>query len=155
MTDETTTETTEVAEAVEETPEVDGPKQLREALKRTNAENAELRAQLMESAYKEAKLDPSTGLGKAIAKEYKGDPTAESLLAFAEDEYDYVPVPTPDNIQAVDIVEGTERVDAMQAISTSTVPLTEADELQKAQAEGDLTKSGAIKAGQLRRLMKP
>ena len=86
-----TTEINDVEEApAEETHEEateSGPKQLRDALKRSQEENAELREILMQDAWAKVGLDPTQGLGKAIAKEYKGKPTAEALAEYAETEY--------------------------------------------------------------------
>ena len=147
MTDEPTTET------VEEKPEVDGPKQLREALKTEKARTAKLTKQLMGSAYAEAGLDPEKGLGKAIAKEYKGDPDSESLLAFAKEEYDYEKTATPDNPQAQTITTEQQKLDSVTSVSTPVVPLQETEALMKASQEGDLRTAGAIKAAQLRRQM--
>jgi len=150
MTEETTTETTEEVEEVE--AEADGPKQLRAALKREQAKSAALTTQLMETAYAEAKLDPTTGLGKAIAKEYKGDPTTEALLAFAKEEYDYELTATPENSQAPVIAQGQAQLDTMNASSVPVTPETELDALQTATAEGDWETAGRIKADQMKRI---
>lgn len=145
MTEETTTETSS-----DETAEVDGPKQLREALKRAQADNAKLTTQLMGRAYSEAGLDTSTGLGKAISKEYKGEPTVEALLAFAKEEYSYEPVAVPDNPQAATITAEQRKLDSVTSVSTSVVPLNEQDALRQAEQSGDFKTAGAIKAARLR-----
>jgi len=149
----TTSETIETSS--DETAEVDGPKQLREALKRAQADNAKLTTQLMGRAYTEAGLDTSSGLGKAIAKEYKGDPTVEALLAFAKEEYSYEPVAAPDNPQAQTIADEQKKLDGVQAVSGSTVPLNESDALKQAEQSGDFKTAGAIKAARLRAMKKP
>jgi len=146
MTDEATTETIS-----DETAEVDGPRQLRDALKRSQANEARLTKQLMGSAYTEAGLDTESGLGKAIAKEYKGEPTSEGILEYALEEYGYTPTATPDNEHAAKIVDETKKLDGVQTVSTSTVPLPEGDALRQASKDGDLRTAGAIKAAQLRR----
>lgn len=150
MTDEATTETTS-----DETAEVDGPKQLREALKRSNAENAKLTTQLMGRAYTEAGLDTSTGLGKAIAKEYKGEPDLESLLAYAKDEYGYEPQVTPENPLAPAINSEQQKLNTVTSQSTSVTPLNEQDALRQAEQSGDLRTAGNIKAARLRAMKKP
>lgn len=149
MTDEATTET-----ASDETAEVDGPKQLREALKRSQANEARLTGQLMGRAYTEAGLDTESGLGKAIAKEYKGDPTSEALLAFAKEEYDYEPAAAPDNEHAAKIATEQAKLDGVQGVSTSTVPLSNDDALVAASKNKDFVVMGQIKSNQLRNLMK-
>ena len=146
MTDEATTET--------ET-EVDGPKQLREALKSEKAKNKTLTKQLMGDAYKGAGLDPETGLGKAIAKEYKGDPTSEGLLAFAKEEYDWELPAVPDNPQAQTITTEQQKLDSVTSVSTPVVPLNDQDALAKANRDQDFVAMGRIKSDQLRGLMKP
>ena len=147
----TTNETTETTtEGIEEVT-ADGPKQLRDALKSEKAENRKLTAQLMERAYTEAGLDTSSGLGKAIAKEYKGDPTSEGLLEYAKEEYGWEPTAAPDNAAAPVIEAEQKKLDQAQAVSGSQVPLNESEALQQASAAGDLKTAGQIKARQLRR----
>jgi len=153
----TTNETTETT--IESNEEVEGddpsqgmaPKPLRKAYNKTVAENAQLKAQLMERAYTEAGLDTTSGLGKAIAKEYKGDPTTEGLLEYAKDEYDWEPKAAPDNPDAPVIATEQAKLDQAQTVSGSQVPLNESDALRQASADGDLQTAGAIKAAQLRR----
>ena len=146
MTDEATTETTETAEA-------DGPKQLRDALKSEKALNKKLTKQLMGGAYEEAGLDPETGLGKAIAKEYKGDPDAASLLAFAKEEYGYERATAPDNPQAQTITTEQNKLDSVTSVSTPVVPLNEQDAYRKASQDKDFVTMGRIKSDKLRSLM--
>lgn len=149
MTDMTTEpETTDTA------AEADGPKQLREALKHEKAKSAKLTAQLMERAYREAGLDTSQGLGKAIAKEYKGEPTGEALLAYANEEYGYEPPDTSDSPIAGQVTAGNKRLDDVQSGSVSTTPLTDDDALVKASRDKDLKTLGNIKAAKLRAMMK-
>jgi hypothetical protein len=149
MTDETIDTTSD------ETTEVDGPKQLREALKRSQADNAKLTTQLMGRAYTEAGLDTTSGLGKAISKEYKGEPTSEALLAFAKEEYGYEPQVVPDNPHAQVIYDEQRKLDGVQAVSGSTVPLNESEVLRQAEQSGDLKTAGSIKAARLRAMKKP
>ena len=83
--DEATTEATEQTEEVEGS----GPKQLRDALKREKEKNARLTSIALGNAFKQVGLNPEKGLGKAIAKEYEGDPTAEGVAEYAKTEYDW------------------------------------------------------------------
>ena len=73
-------------------------KQMRGALERKDETIAErdqqiaaMRSQLVGGHLQNIGLDPSTGLGKAIAKEYDGDVTAEAVAAFAMSEYGHEP----------------------------------------------------------------
>lgn len=151
MTDETSTETVEDSG----TDEANGPKQLREALKRSQEREAQFRGQLMERAYTEAGLDPAKGLGKAIAKEYDGEPTTDALLAYAKEEYGHEPTVKPENDLQPEITKGQKVVDDVQTISSSQESSTDKERLKKAEAEGDLAVAGDIKAKQLRKLFNP
>jgi hypothetical protein len=99
--------------------------------------------------------EPETGLGKAIAKEYKGDPTSEALLTFAKEEYDYEPAAIPDNAQAQTITTEQQKLDSVTSVSTPVVPLNDQDALAKANKDQDFVAMGKIKSDQLRNLMKP
>lgn len=148
------TETPEVIEDTTDAPEevvteASGPKQLREALKRSQEEASGYRTQLMTSAYQDVGLNPETGLGKAIAKEYDGEPTAEALATYAKAEYGHVSEVAPENEKSAQIIAGQTVLDKVDAVSIHTTPKTEMEELHKAQADGDLTKQGQIKANQL------
>jgi hypothetical protein len=132
-----------------------GPKQLREALKRANAQIAEQDAQLRGIAFTEAGLDTTSGLGKAIAQVYDGDTNSESILTFAKDEYGWEPTPVPENPQQPAIQQGQQRLDTIQATSVPVVPITEDEALRTAEQEGDFGKAGAIKAQQLGRMFNP
>jgi len=113
-----TTEATPTEEVVNETPVVpEAPKELRDALAREKDTSHGYRVQLMSSAYETLGLSPETGLGKAIAKEYTGEPDAEAVAKFAKEEYGYEAPETP-----------------------------EKEALTKAEAEGDYATAGAIKA---------
>lgn len=152
-----TTENTNPEPVADPVDEADGPKQLREALKHEKAKNRQLTTKLMDRAYQEAKLDPTTGLGKAIAKEYDGDPDAESLLAFAKEEYGYEPTADDPNPEATQRREQQAVVDNVEAqtVPSTNVPLTDSEALREASASGDLVTAGNIKAAKLRKLMTP
>jgi len=100
----------------------------------------------MASAYEDLGLSPEAGLGKAIAKEYTGEPDAESIAKFAKDEYGYEAPEAPENPKAPAIAEGQAQVDAVNQQSTPVTPGNEQEALTKAEAEGDYATAGAIKA---------
>jgi len=83
---EEATETVEVEEAA--APKDEG-KGLRKQLTASLDREKKYKTQLLDRAYEELKLDPTTGLGKAIAKEYEGEPTLDALAAYAKNEYEY------------------------------------------------------------------
>lgn len=149
--DETaTTDTTQTDETTEDQGDSSGPKQLREALKREKAENVKLRKQAMTGAFEKVGLDPETGLGKAIAKEYKGEPTVDALAQYAKEEYGHEAPAGDEHPQEKQIVEGQTQADQLQQQSTSTTPLTHTDALREAEAQRDYDTAGALKAQQLR-----
>jgi hypothetical protein len=150
---------TEVIEEVEESPEpVDegnGPKELRAALKRTNEENAELRGLLMKDAWTAIDLDPERGLGKAIAKEYKGQPTASALAEYAATEYGHNVPDAPENPAEPVITDATAQAEAIRNVTQPVVPDAPEEARRKAEAERDWDTAGNIKANKLRRMMTP
>ena len=157
--DETTTSATEAelvteeAVGASEAEEASGPKQLRDALKREQEKSAKYRAQLMAQAYKEVGLNPEQGLGKAIAKEFDGEPTAEALATYAREEYGYEKAEAPENPVEPQIIAGQAVVDSVGDVSTSVEPTTQQEQLVAAEREKDHVTAGNIKAQQLRKLM--
>lgn len=135
--------------------EAGGPKELRDALKRTQDENKELRGILMEEAWEKVGLNPEEGLGKAIAKEYKGKPTAEALAQYAADEYGHNRPEAPENEAQPAIDQGTEIQDSVQASSKPVVPDAPEETRRKAEAEGDWATAGRVKADKLAKMMRP
>jgi hypothetical protein len=132
-----------------EDPEV-GPAQLRAALKRERTENAGLRAQQMTTVYAEADLDPTAGLGKAIAKEYDGPMTLEALTAYASEEYGYVVPEAPSNPQAQMITTEQTRLDtAAQGAGSVPVAPTDAQAIAEAEAAGDFATAMSLKGDEM------
>jgi hypothetical protein len=144
-------ETTETEETTDEGSVKDsGPiKQLRAAEKAARAEAAEFRTLLMEGAYNQMGLNPDEGLGKAIAKEYDGKPTAEALAAYALDEYNYTAPAGQDHPDAAQITGQQAQLDTAAAGAGSVVAPKEEDILAKAEAEGDYKTTMAIKGNQV------
>ena len=106
------------------------------------------RVNLMEGTFKEVGLDPTEGLGKAIAKEYEGDPNADDLRNYAIEEYSWEP-PTDNSMQ-------TTITDAQGRIATATaeagsVPQQQIDlEISEAEERGDFAASVALKVRKFR-----
>jgi len=146
-----------MAETPEETPVEETGKGLRAQLEKqiaaTKAEqdkNAALTTKLLENAYTDLNLDPTTGLGKAIAKEYQGEASADALAAYAKAEYGYEHTPVdPAHPQAADIANNQAALDQMGNTAGSIVPPSEKDTLAKAEAEGDYVTTVAIKGQQV------
>lgn len=108
----------------EETEEIDpeehkkANRNLQNHNKRLEKENQELRAQLIGVHLNDLGLDPEKGLGKAIAKEYKGEMTAEAVATFAREEYQHetaTPEAPPEVVQ-------TQNIDTLNTQGASPVP---------------------------------
>jgi uncharacterized membrane protein YkoI len=150
MTTQDTTDTpVEITDEMLENPDV-GPAQLRAALKRERTENAGLRAKEMAGVYKEIHLDPNNGLGKAIAKEFDGDMTAEALAAYAKEEYGYDVPEAPTNPQTETITTEQGRLDAAsQGAGSVPIAPTQAGAIAEAEAAGDWVTAQNLKAQQM------
>lgn len=133
MTVENPTPPVSTEEVIEgESPEVTEAKklaneQLRKHTEAVEKENAALRQQVLNTQLKEIGLSTDTGLGKAIAKEYKGDLDLESIAAYAQSEYGHEATPeqTP---AAVATGQRMEQVQAQSAPVTPTPTTTPAQE---------------------------
>lgn len=75
--DPTATETAPPAEGTE-------PAWYREQIEKSKATNAELNAKLERVAYQSVGLDPTSGVGKAIALTFEGSPDPENLDPLVE-----------------------------------------------------------------------
>ena len=153
MTDSPTTQDESAQEpVVEEQPKETG-KGLRTQLEKALEENRKLKADQLAGAFGTIGLDPTTGLGKAIAKEYDGDATPEALSAYASSEYGWTR-PEPQHPQAQQIVTEQARVDQVAQVTVpATSAMTEAQAIAEAEAAGDFDRAGAIKAAQMQRLV--
>lgn len=109
-------------------PKVDANAELRahadRALERAKAAEAEL----LKVRLGEIGLDPATGLGKAIAKEYEGEFTLEAIAGYAEEEYGHQSETGIPDTRVQQIEEAQARADRLSAPSESIVPATTEDE---------------------------
>ena len=125
-------------------PQEHGVKQMRETIDRKDETIKKLEAELASFKDKEinnvfGKLGLSTdkGFGKALKQVYDGPVDTESIAQFAKDEYGYEPTgqvqevtqPEPAPVAQDD---ARARVAALDANSTSDVPLDANEELAKA-----------------------
>lgn len=100
-------------------------KDMREAMKRKDAENADLRGQVLDQHLGAVGLESGRGLGKAIAAGYDGELTADAVAAYAKSEYDYEPV--AQNVQAQEMQAAQQRVDGFGQASAPMQPATAED----------------------------
>ncbi len=101
-------------------------KQMREAMERKDDTIASMRTQLVGGHLSSIGLNPDAGLGKAIAKGYDGDVSAEAIAAFAKDEYSYEPKAT-ENPQAQNVQEAQQRADQFGSAAASVQPTSQED----------------------------
>lgn len=132
-----------------------GPKELREALSRKDAENKKYRGFLMENAFTTLGLDPTKGIGKAIAKEFDGDPTVEAVEAYAVDEYGWEkPTPAGGSEEAALIETAQQRVAQATAGSVTAQPPSDVQQqIRDAEAKGDWVTTMTLKTQQLREIL--
>lgn len=137
--------TTGAPEAEVEEPKSEGAG-LRAQLEAALAENKRLKEKDQRDAFTAAGFDPDKELGKAMWKEYEGEATPEAVRAYAQTEYGWQPPnPAIDTSQQITTEQG--RLDAAAVTAGSIAPqLPDAQALAKAEAEGDWTTAGAIKA---------
>jgi hypothetical protein len=123
VTDDTATEDT-ATETDDDGKQLDGPKGLREALDRSKTKAAKLQAQVERLAYEKVGLDPTTGMGKAIAQTFEGevDPDdVQPLVEFAQAEFDVkleVVGSVPAGTTQPAVSEGVNRLSKVEAASS-------------------------------------
>ena len=134
-------------------PQEHGVKQMRETIDRKDESIKKLEAEL--ASFKEKEIDnvfgtlglsTDKGFGKALKQVYDGPIDKESISQFAKDEYGWeqsgqveeITQPEPEPIVQND---ARTRVAALDANSTSDVPLDVNDELVKALQSASVTDS--------------
>lgn len=145
------------AETPVETPEENTPAWFRDQMSKKDAENAELQKQLnrqkvklMGATFNEVGLDPTKGLGKAIAEKYDGEPDAEKLRAFAIEEYDWQPPATPEQEMNAAINEAQARVNQAQAGAESVNTSIIDTQIDEAESRGDFATAIALQVQRYR-----
>ncbi len=151
-----------MSDAVEETqetptPDPDEPKGLRKQVASLNARLKVYEVKERATAFKDAGLDTTQGIGKAIFQVYDGEVSEEAIVKFAKDEYGHDVSVEPEVVhpQAQQIAEAQQRVDELTSTAGSVADVTQVDALAKAEAEGDYTTTMQIKGQQIADMMKP
>ncbi len=146
-----------VENTVDETQEESNPlKQLREQLKKTEAENKELKSVMADSVFKEAGFDTSAGEGKALKSLYDGELKPDAIKQFASENYGWGASPdqvTEQEAQRSRVVTSQESLDTVIEASVPVEPVGIDDQINQAQADGDWQTSSALKAEKLKALM--
>lgn len=65
----------------------DRPSRLEQAVMDARAEVQTLRERKRSLAFRRAGIDPTTGVGKAVAKTYDGDPDPDAIRQYAASEF--------------------------------------------------------------------
>lgn len=150
MPEEETTETTEEAPKPE-----NEAKGLRGQLDKALASRNKYKGIIMEGAYGKLGLEFDSGLGKAIAKEYEGEPDFDSLAAYAKEEYGYEPqTQEAEHPAQQQITQGHKALEAVGSTAGSVAPPTESDALAVAESNRDNNATIAMKGAQLREMMR-
>jgi hypothetical protein len=139
---------TETTEEVLTDP--DEPKGLRKQLNESNAKLKKANAREMERAFSDIGLSADKLLGKAIAKEYEGEITAEAIAEYAKSEYGWEGTTVSEHPEAETIAQGQAALDQVGQAAGS-VPLTPTDgqKLAEAEAKGEYQKTLAMKGAEV------
>jgi hypothetical protein len=132
------------------------PAWYRNVIESKDAKITELEGRLTRLSYKELNLDPTEGIGKAVALTFEGDTTdpasVDALKAHAADlgwKADEAtppvePPPTEPTTTDEAVSDGEGRIKQLESASTPAEPNALEDEAEAAEAAGDV--DGAIKA---------
>ena len=129
-----------------ETPDPDEPKGLRKQLAEANSTIKDLRGKELDRVFTEVGLQTEKGLGKAIAKEYDGEITAQAVAEYAKAEYEWEGTTVSQHPEAQEIAQGQRALDAV-AQGAGSVPLAPSEEqaLASAETEQNYQKTLAMK----------
>jgi len=146
----------EPVEETQETPDPDEPKGLRKQLKAVNARLKVYEDKDRDAVWKDAGLDTTSGIGKAIFQVYDGEVSKEAITKFAKDEYGHDVSVEPEVVhpQAQQIAEAQQRVDNLTSTAGSVADVSQGDALAEAEAKGDYSTTMAIKGQQIADMMR-
>ena len=113
----------------------DANAELRAAYDREKDRRMAAETELSKRLMSDIGLDPTTGLGKAIAKEYSGDLTVEALGAYAHDEYGHEWTGKIPDSKATEITEAQDQADKLTSSAESVTPINESTQIQQAESK--------------------
>jgi hypothetical protein len=141
MTDNnTSTEPSNSGDGQEESPNV---RQLRELVTSQKEQITKLSGVARQAAFKEAGIDPSTGLGKAIYRTYDGEIDPAQVVAFAQSEYDWKPEEAPA------VSDASRRIETVGNQGQSEVVANRMAQADEAASKGDWLTAQAFKDQEL------
>lgn len=139
-------------------PETDktetSPAGLRATIERLEAKLEAKEATIRELSFKIAGVDPTKGIGKAVAATFQGDMTPEAIIAYAKAEYEWTPPeaakPEPEIPAATTLVErAQDGADAAVAVTTGGAAGKKPDlnaQIADAEQKGDWNRAIVLKA---------
>ena len=148
----------EVENTVEEVQEESNPlAQVRDQLKKAQAELKELKNFKADSVFKEAGFDITTGEGKALKNLYDGELNSDAIKQFAADEFGWGQAPAQvveQEAQKQRVISSQEALDTVIEASVPVEPVGIDDQIAQAQVDGDWATSSSLKAEKLKALIK-
>lgn len=139
--------------------EAQEPAWYRDQIEAAKAENSELQKQLnrqkvalMEAAFEKVGLDPTKGIGKAVAKAWEGEPDADAIRQYAIEDWDWEPPAEAGQGHplAGEINAAQQRVNgAVQG--AEGVPVEQIDlDIAQAEERGDFASAMSLKVARFR-----
>ena len=139
MSDETNEQTNDSGDGGGESPNV---KRMREQIEALKEQNTALSAVAKQAAFKEAGLDPTKGIGKAVYRTYDGEIDPENISTFAREEYDWEP-------KGAGVSDAQQRMTAISQVGSAEEARNRIEQAEAAASEGDWVKSAALKDAEL------
>lgn len=138
-------------EPVDEQAKEESGGALRKKLEQSIARVKELEAAAMDRAFNDLDLDPESGIGKAAAQTFDGDPA--ELGAYVATEYGYN---GPQNPMIAQIAEAQASLDQISETAGSVPAESPFDQqLARAESTGDYQQTMAMKSQQVANLLNP
>lgn len=141
----------------EQIDETDGARlraELQELVTGNKSMSERVTAKRLEFAFKDAGFDTSTGVGKAVADLYEGEPDPDAIREFASAQFGVTPSPSEADLRAQAAQQRAEGEARMAMINQAAMPIRAPsidDDIQKAMQSGDLSTAGRLNAQKLER----
>jgi hypothetical protein len=140
MTDNNTDPDSQADESRDESSNV---RQMRSRMEAQTTELEMLRGVARQAAFKEAGIDPTTGLGKAIYRTYDGEIDPVKVVEFATSEYDWQPKEAPS------VSDASRRIETVGNQGQSEVVGSRMEQADEAASKGDWLTAQAFKDQEL------
>jgi hypothetical protein len=105
----------------------------------------------MTGTFDKVGLDPTKGLGKAIAEKYEGEPDADALRSFAIEEYQWEPPPENTEIPMAPVIADAQGRVTQATQEAEGVTLQPIDlQIAEAEEKGDFASAVSLKVQKFR-----